>query len=46
VQRRLAADDIDDDGAWGYDPHDGWIYFGRTLQQALATAKAKRRCNS
>lgn len=35
-----------DDGAWGYDPSDGWIYFSHTFQQALATAKAKRRCNS
>jgi hypothetical protein len=31
---------------WWYDPSDGWIYFGRTFQQALAVAKAKRRCGS
>ncbi len=33
-------------GKWWYDPSDGWIYFGRTFQQALAVAKAKRRCGS
>jgi hypothetical protein len=35
-----------DGGQWWYDPSDGWIYFDRTLQQALATAKAKGRCGS
>jgi hypothetical protein len=24
------------DGKWYYDPSDGWVYFGRTLPQALA----------